>query len=142
MPGENEKLGAELQATAIAKTGQEDGGAAVGGIAAATAEKPGSSSGSSLPEKDLKKVDTAVIEADKVEDPFAHLPEEQRVILKRQLDIPEGNKNGSLYRFATRNDLIIAGISALCAIGAGATMPLMTVSVIDVFHAVHILTDR
>ena len=60
--------------------------------------------------------------------PFQHLPEHERVILKRQLDLPATKVNYmTLYRYATRNDKIILVIAALAAIIGGAIMPLMTV---------------
>ena len=64
----------------------------------------------------------------KEEDPLAHLPEHEAAIIRRQLDIPPvklGYKD--LYRYATRNDLLIMLVSGICAIAAGAAMPLMTV---------------
>ncbi|KAF2206342.1 hypothetical protein CERZMDRAFT_53286 [Cercospora zeae-maydis SCOH1-5] len=61
-------------------------------------------------------------------DPLAHLPEHEAAILRRQLEIPPVNvKYAMLYRYATRNDLIIIAISSIAAIAAGAALPLMTV---------------
>lgn len=76
---------------------------------------------SQLPEEKAK-------DGEEETDPFAHLPENEQQILKRQLDIPPVKVGFfDLYRFATRNDLIIVSISALAAIIGGALMPLMTV---------------
>lgn len=59
---------------------------------------------------------------------FAHLPEHEKAILKEQLHIPDVKVTfAGLYRYASKNDLIILAISAICAIGAGAIMPLFTV---------------
>ena len=59
---------------------------------------------------------------------FAHLPDDERDIVKKQLDIPPVKvKFTTLYRYATKNDLAILVISAICAIVGGAVMPLMTV---------------
>jgi len=61
-------------------------------------------------------------------DPFAHLPEDEKQTLLRQLDVPAVKVNFfSLYRYATRNDKIIICCSALAAIIGGALMPLMTI---------------
>lgn len=59
---------------------------------------------------------------------FAHLPEHEKEILKRQLDAPKVKISFfGLYRYASKLDLFIIAISALCAIVAGAAMPLFTV---------------
>lgn len=62
------------------------------------------------------------------EDPFAHLPEHEAAVLKRQLEIPPvkiGYKD--LYRYATKTDLWIMVVSSICAIAGGAALPLMTI---------------
>ena len=60
---------------------------------------------------------------------YAHLPEHEREIVRRQLEIPPIKVTFlTLYRYATRNDIMIIAISALCSIIGGAAMPLMTVS--------------
>ncbi|KAG0156630.1 hypothetical protein PDIDSM_3811 [Penicillium digitatum] len=59
---------------------------------------------------------------------YAHLPEHEKDILKRQLDAPLVNISYfGLYRYASRIDILIIAISALCAIAAGAALPLFTV---------------
>ena len=64
----------------------------------------------------------------KEEDPFRHLPEHEAAILKRQVDIPPAKVTYRLlYRYATRNDLIIMVVSSICAIAGGAVLPLMTI---------------
>ena len=60
---------------------------------------------------------------------YAHLPEHEREIVKRQLDIPPISVSfTTLFRYATRNDQLIISLSAFCAIAGGAALPLMTVS--------------
>ena len=74
------------------------------------------------------KAPTPEKEKEEGEDPLAHLPEHEAAIIRRQLDIPvvkPGYKD--LYRYATRNDLLIMLVSGICAIAAGAAMPLMTI---------------
>ncbi|KAF1983472.1 P-loop containing nucleoside triphosphate hydrolase protein [Aulographum hederae CBS 113979] len=62
------------------------------------------------------------------EDPFGHLPEHEAAVLRKQLDTPDVQvKYFTLYRYATRWDLIILFISCIAAIISGAAMPLMTV---------------
>jgi ATP-binding cassette subfamily B (MDR/TAP) protein 1 len=81
---------------------------------------------------DLKKYDSKIVKIRDVPEgdaALAHLPEHERDVLKRQLDMPTVSVSWlKLYRYATTWDLVIVGISAFCAIGAGAVMPLMTVS--------------
>ncbi|KAI1128072.1 ABC transporter [Nemania abortiva] len=82
------------------------------------------------PETDLSKLDSKAVDVrkDSNDDPFQHLPENEASILRKQVTTPE-IKTGftTLYRYATRNDLIIIFISAIAAIAAGAALPLMTV---------------
>ncbi|KAI9676610.1 MAG: GTPase-activating protein [Trizodia sp. TS-e1964] len=79
----------------------------------------------------LHKFDSAGIkvpDGDEEDDPFRHLPEHEKAILKEQLHVPSVNVNYfTLFRYATRNDLIIVFVSAICAIVGGAILPLMTV---------------
>lgn len=77
----------------------------------------------------LEKADSQVAKKDATAtDPYAHLSEREAEVLKRQVDtptVPAGIK--ALYRYASRNDLLIMGVAALCAIASGAALPLMTV---------------
>lgn len=76
-----------------------------------------------------RKLDSNIVQVpDKDQDLYAHLPPAEAQILKRQVNIPVV-KSGwkTLYRYATTNDLIIIAISSVCAIAAGAALPLMTV---------------
>lgn len=78
------------------------------------------------------KVDSQIVTVEETTDDdavYAHLPSHEKAIVKRQLDIPSVTVTyKNLFRYATRNDLIIIYVSALCAIIGGAVMPLMTVS--------------
>lgn len=92
-----------------------------------------------LPSSDTSSEDTSVVEKldskiVKVRDgpdgdeAFAHLPDHEKAIVKRQLDLPPVKVTYvTLYRYATKYDLLILVISSLCAIIGGAVMPLMTV---------------
>ncbi|KAE8452078.1 hypothetical protein EG329_002244 [Mollisiaceae sp. DMI_Dod_QoI] len=54
--------------------------------------------------------------------------EEEQRILDRQLDTPDVQASFSmLYRYATKTDLAIVAVAAVCAIAAGVVLPLMTV---------------
>ena len=90
-----------------------------------------SSSSSSQGDSDLEKLDSKIVKVRDVkegDDLYAHLPAHEREIIQRQLDIPPITASFlTLYRYATRNDIIIIVISAICAIIGGAVMPLMTV---------------
>lgn len=67
----------------------------------------------------------AVADADAV---FAHLPEREREILKKQLHSPDVKVTFfGLYRYASKLDLFIIFVSAICSIAAGAALPLFTV---------------
>jgi ATP-binding cassette subfamily B (MDR/TAP) protein 1 len=84
--------------------------------------------------EDLKKYDSKIVKIRDVPEgdaALAHLPEHERAVLRRQLDIPTASVSWlKLYRYATTWDKVVVGISAFCAIGAGAVMPLMTVSLL------------
>ena len=105
------------------------------------------SSGSSSQDAiDIEKLDSHAVQVKDIkegDEVFAHLPEHERKIVKRQLDIPTVKVTfTTLYRYATRNDLIIIAISALCAIIGGAVMPLMTVGTsIDIRIIILTLAD-
>jgi len=78
----------------------------------------------------LDKLDSHIIHVneDSKDDPLGHLPPEEAEIIRKQLDIPEVDLNYfSLFRFASRNDIIIIVISAITAVIGGAAMPLMTI---------------
>lgn len=59
-----------------------------------------------------------------------HLTEQEQRILDRQIDTPLVKISYfTLYRYATKVDLIIIAISSICAIAAGSVFPLMTASI-------------
>lgn len=67
-------------------------------------------------------------EVEEKEDPYAHLPDHERAIIKRQLDIPQVKVTYmTLLRYASRNDIYIMCAAAAAAIIGGALLPLMTV---------------
>ncbi len=78
----------------------------------------------------MHKLDSKVMPA-KTDDPeaaLAHLPPHEQEILRRQLDMPDVKVNYfSVFRYATRVDLLIIVVSTICAIAGGAALPLMTV---------------
>lgn len=60
---------------------------------------------------------------------FAHLTGQERELLKAQLDSPSVKVSWfGLYRYADSWDLVVTAISLLCAIAAGAALPLLSVS--------------
>jgi ATP-binding cassette subfamily B (MDR/TAP) protein 1 len=72
------------------------------------------------------------------EEAWAHLPEHERDIIRKQLQVPEVSVSyKSLYRYATRIDLIIVAISLVCAVIGGAAAPLMTVFPPSAFWITH-----
>jgi ATP-binding cassette, subfamily B (MDR/TAP), member 1 len=95
-------------------------------------EKP--SQGHSLPMDDiaaLKKLDSKPIRVDPDEeekDPFGHLPDHEREVLRRQVVTPDVKVGYfRLFCYATRGEWLLFFISCFCTIAAGAAMPLMTV---------------
>lgn len=61
-------------------------------------------------------------------DPFAALAPEEAAILRRQVETPDVKVGmATLYRYATRVDLILLVVGSICAIVSGALTPLMTV---------------
>ncbi|OAQ70357.1 multidrug resistance protein 3 [Pochonia chlamydosporia 170] len=74
------------------------------------------------------KVAAAPPKATDPEEMYRHLPADEAEVLKRQTITPELKQGVAvLYRYASRNDLIIIAVSAICAIASGAALPLMTV---------------
>ena len=98
-------------------------------------QEPPSSGSSSDGNEHLKEIDSHIIKVQEVKDgdeAYAHLPPHEKEIVKRQLHMPEITVTfKTLYRYATRMDLIIIAISSICAITGGAVMPLMTVSTLS-----------
>ena len=81
----------------------------------------------------IEKLDSHIVkvpEAKKGDEAYQHLPPHEREIIKRQLDIPTVTVSFStLFRYATKVDLVIILISCICAIAGGAVLPLMTVGI-------------
>lgn len=80
----------------------------------------------------VEKLDSRLVKvkAD-ADEALEHLPPNEREIIKRQLEVPDVKVTYlTLYRYATKMDLLVILISSLCAIGGGAAMPLMTVSIL------------
>jgi len=80
--------------------------------------------------EDLEKPDSKVVlpKTPTDDDPYKHLPEREAEILRNQVVTPDVKVGiATLYRYASRNDLIIIAVSALAAIASGAALPLMTV---------------
>ncbi|KAH7170464.1 P-loop containing nucleoside triphosphate hydrolase protein [Dactylonectria macrodidyma] len=78
----------------------------------------------------LQKADSKVAAPPKTQsdDLFQHLPEDQAEILRRQVVSPEVKQGVAvLYRYASRNDILVIFVAGICAIAAGAALPLMTV---------------
>lgn len=88
-----------------------------------------SSAGSSS--EDFRKIDSKIVQVRQIPDEdeiFAHLPKHEQDVLKRQIDVPKVPvKYGTLYRYASLWDKVFLVIAAICAIGGGAALPLMTV---------------
>ena len=94
-------------------------------------DSPHSKSSAGSSSDDFTKIDTKIVQvrdAPKEDEIFAHLPKHEQDVLKRQVDTPAVPvKYTTLYRYATTWDKIFLVIAAICAIGGGAAMPLMTV---------------
>jgi hypothetical protein len=81
----------------------------------------------SNPKNQKPKDSLSIIEFHK-NDPLDRLSENERGILHRELYLPPVNVSYQmLFRYASKVDLLILIISASCAAGSGAVMPLMTV---------------
>lgn len=81
-------------------------------------------------------------------DPMSLLPEHEAEILRRQIETPERSYGlGSLWRYATRNDLIIITVASICSIASGAALPCMTIifgglqGVFQDYTALHVITS-
>lgn len=75
------------------------------------------------------KLDSTVVrvQAD-IDEALERLPPHEREIIKRQLDVPPVKVTYfTLFRFASKFDLLLFFISAIAAIGGGIVLPLMTI---------------
>ncbi|KAL7923892.1 P-loop containing nucleoside triphosphate hydrolase protein [Trichoderma austrokoningii] len=76
--------------------------------------------------KEKKKAELEESKED-AEDPFRHLPEDEAEILRRQALTPTLKQGiAALYRYSTGLDIFIMIIGAVCSVGNGAALPLMT----------------
>ena len=91
-----------------------------------------SSEGSSDDGHQLEKPDSHMVNVEDVKDDeeaYAHLPPHERDIVKKQLEMSTVKVSYmTIFRYATRNDILIIIASSICGIAAGAVQPLMTVS--------------
>ena len=77
---------------------------------------------------DLQVTEKSSVGAEKIE-PLKQLQSQEREILERQLYVPEASVNYiSLYRYASRKDLVVIIFGCICAIIGGALLPMFTVS--------------
>lgn len=81
--------------------------------------------------EDFRKIDSKIVhvrDAPEGDEVWAHLPPEEQVILRRQVDtLSVPVKYFTLYRYATTWDKVFLVIATICSIGGGAALPLMTV---------------
>lgn len=91
--------------------------------------RPSSRSSSDHNRGSLTKLDSHIVKVGNVqEDPLGHLPPNERDIIRKQLEMPEVKLNYfTLFRFATRNDLMLIFAASIASIVAGAVLPLMTI---------------
>lgn len=93
---------------------------------------PDSSAASSDDGQQLRKPDSRVlqIKEDKNdEEAYAHLPPHERDVIKKQLEMPTVAVSYlTIFRYATRIDILLIVVSCVSSIAAGAIQPLMTVS--------------
>ena len=87
----------------------------------------GAGSGSDTGGANLEKLDSRIAVPAK-QDPLEHLSEEEREIIKRQIDVPDVPvKYFDLYKYASKVDIMLVVIAHITSIGAGAVLPLMTI---------------
>ncbi|PKY05405.1 multidrug/pheromone exporter, ABC superfamily [Aspergillus campestris IBT 28561] len=97
-------------------------------------DTPSTVSGSTVAPRSEKESDPQPSPANQVsvgegDDPlYGHLMEDERNVLKKQLEAEEAKVSFFLlYRYATRMDIFIIVVSSICAIAAGIALPLMTI---------------
>lgn len=92
---------------------------------------PLSQSSNSDTPPELRKYDSKIVQVRDVpegDDALAHLPENEKSILKKQLDLPAVKVTyWTLYRYATTWDKVFIAIACITAAAGGAVLPLMTV---------------
>ncbi|KAI5854657.1 ABC transporter [Tricharina praecox] len=91
---------------------------------------PASSSSSSA-DSSLQRLDSHIQvkkSEGQQEDELSHLPENEREIIRRQIDVPVVDLSyWSLFRFSSTNDLIFIAIGCVTAVIGGAILPTMTI---------------
>lgn len=92
---------------------------------------PISHSSDSESTQDFKKVDSKIVQIRDIPEgdaAFEHLPEHERAVLKRQVDIPKvAVSYFKLFRYATPMDKVLIVIAIITSVAGGAVLPLMTV---------------
>jgi ATP-binding cassette subfamily B (MDR/TAP) protein 1 len=89
-----------------------------------------SNSDRSLQQRDSRVVvaGTKDDKSEELEDELAHLSENEREIIRRQIEVPNLPVTFfKLYRFSTTNDLILIAIGCITSIVGGAILPMMTI---------------
>lgn len=131
MHAESDKSTSRQDVSSPLHTGDAEKGA---GIVTGSQYGSGSVSSSSGQEDgaNISRLDSKVVQdkprEDDLDATLAHLPEHERAILKEQLLIPKTKVTFfTLYRYASKKDIIIFAISSICSIAAGAALPLFTV---------------
>lgn len=80
---------------------------------------------------DLKKLDSTPPRSNEEKgsnDPYRSLPSHEAAILRRQVETPDVKVGlATLYRYASAVDLTLLCVGSLCAIAAGAILPVMTI---------------
>ncbi|GAB1200587.1 GTPase-activating protein [Aspergillus pseudonomiae] len=115
-----EKAGGSPPATAIESEKSVSNSASDSTIAPPTAKQQGSRPSSSHKSDRGNDNDDDAL--------YSHLPEHEKQILKKQIDADEVKVSFfALFRYASRMDILIMFISAICAIAAGAALPLFTI---------------
>jgi hypothetical protein len=96
---------------------------------------------SSADKKDEKGGQPAPASNTELDAILEQLPEDERAILKEQLDSPTVSVTFfGLYRYADTLDYVVLAISALASIAAGAALPLFTVGKPSLIAAIVLLT--
>lgn len=79
--------------------------------------------------KDASAAVSSTPESAPSDDPYAHLPETQADILRRQSVLPPARTTGvaAIYRYASRMDYLVMIVSGFCSAAYGAALPCMTI---------------
>ncbi|EEQ85957.1 multidrug-resistance transporter mdr2 [Blastomyces dermatitidis] len=139
MHGDPEKQSAAVEKSGVPDAGPESPPTVTSGEKPQDAnnnnEISGSGSGSTVSNNEdhtnFKKLDSKVVaplqEGD-LDAALAHLPEHEQAILKEQLHIPDVKVNYlTLFRYATKMDIIVLIIASVGATAGGAVLPLFTI---------------